>query len=131
MSEVKSPRYSLRPRASAFDLKINRNRYGLVRQIIGRKGAQMTQAKCQSINSSPSSSPCRSRSPSPLPDANKRKIRYEPADTNDDAKQVCVISNNQSNKAITTGSKVWHLPDRTTQIVRKPPPTFYDVTEGE
>lgn len=137
-SEVKLPRYELRPRASAFDLRLNRNQYGLVRRTIGRQGAQITQAKCRPMNislspsssSSASSSPCRSRSSSPLPDASKRKIRYEPVDIDGNAEKRNVMANIQGNKAAVSVPKVWRLPDRATRIVRKPPPTVYDVNKG-
>lgn len=125
----------LRPKAGAFDLVINRNRYGLVRRTIGRRRAQLIQPKCRTISvsssssSSASSSPRRSRSASPLPDVNKRKIRFEPVKLNDDAESVSASANDKSNEAVmVTVPKVWHLPARATQIVRKPPPTVYDVT---
>lgn len=133
--EKKAPRYSLRPKTTAFDLCINRNRYGLVRRTIGRQANVTTEAKCQpkrmnlspctSGSSSPSSS--RSRSPSPLPDTKKRKIRLESIDINDNETNMSTV---QSNDAIMIVPKVQQPPNRTTQMVRKPPPTTYDVTKG-
>lgn len=123
--EVKRSRYSLRPTASAFDLCINRNRYGLVRRTIDR------QAKLKSTKSSPntsaSSSP--SRSPSPVRDINKRKIRYEPVEINN-AKRMC-DETIQSNQPTVNAPKLWQLPNERTQIVCKPPPTLYDVSKGK
>lgn len=130
-SEVKSSRYSLRPTAGAFDLCINRNRYGLVRTIVGRQ-TKAIKTECvtpdSSPNSSPSSSPSRSRSSSPLLNNNKRKIRLELIE-NIDAKKICNVS--PQNKPTTTVivPKVWQLPER--PLARKPPPALYDVSKGK
>lgn len=124
-SEVKLSRYSLRPRVGAFDLCINRNRYGLVRTIIGRQ-PKTVQVEFHTPDSSPNSSPCsspsRSRSPSPSSNVNKRKIRFELIE-NVDAKKIC-------NEAIVTVPKVWQLPVKTAAAL-KPPPTLYDVSKGK
>lgn len=129
-SEVKLSRYSLRPTVSAFDLCINQNRYGLVRQTIGRQ-ARTIQVQCKTterdVSPSPNSSPSRSRSSSPLPVINKRKIRLETIE-NIDAKKICNAPK-QSNQAIVTVPKIWQLPMQT-QIVRKPPTILYDVSKG-
>lgn len=129
-SEVKSSRYSLRPRVGAFDLCINQNRYGLVRTTIARQ-ANNIQVKSRtpdsSPNLSPSSSSSRSRSPSPNI-LNKRKIRFELVE-NIDAKKICNVST-ESNEAIVAVTKVWHPPVRT-QAVHKPPTPLYDVSKGK
>lgn len=113
-SEVKSLRYSLRPKAGAFDLCMNQNRYGLIRTTVDRKVATTK----------------RNRSPSPLPNIYKRKIRYEVIEDISDARRICKASI-QCNGATLTIPKMWQLPERTlAQVTSKPPSTFYDVSKG-
>lgn len=121
--DVKPFRYSLRPKAGAFDLRFNQNRYGLVRTTVDREKTPKNERQSK-----------RSRSPSPVPSplslVYKRKIRLEPAESTSETKRIRMAPVD-NNGATLAARKQWKMPKRTlAQAASKPAPQLYDVSKG-
>lgn len=117
-SDVKTGRYSLRPTVGRFDLRINKNRYGLIRTTTNRaESARSTLNSAKKIT--------------------KRKICYELV-PNNDIQAPCNLTLRTNATTLPLPNRPWRLPEVSINFVRdqqsvydtSAPANFMDLDEN-